>query len=91
MPTIDNSVLETEVTALLEDSINNDHNNERDWLLAQPSDVEGWNISEWSLDNLIVLYELLHDNPDTKEEKLTRIIAKRVDGLKGKNKTDSAA
>lgn len=91
MPTINDSALEIEVTALLDDSINNGHKDERDWLLEQPVDGAGWNITKWSLDGLNALYDVLNDHPDIKKGKLTAAVANRVNELKDNDKADSAA
>ncbi|HHF3010122.1 TPA: P-loop NTPase fold protein [Vibrio diabolicus] len=86
MPTINDSVLEMEAIALLDDSINNDHNDERNWLLEQTLDENGWNISQWSLDGLIALNNVLSDAPDIAKEKLTKAVADRVNKDKDKDK-----
>ncbi|TOE68973.1 hypothetical protein CGJ37_23740, partial [Vibrio parahaemolyticus] len=85
------SGLEIEAIALLDDAINNGYQDERNWLLTQPLDGTGWNISEWSLDGLAALYSVLNDDPDTKNDKLTKAVADRVNELKGDDKADSAA
>lgn len=91
MPNINDSGLEIEAIALLDDAINNGYQDERNWLLTQPLDGTGWNISEWSLDGLTALYSVLNDDPDTKNDKLTKAVADRVNELKGDDKADSAA
>ncbi|WP_274883832.1 P-loop NTPase fold protein [Vibrio harveyi] len=91
IPTINDSVLEMEAIALLDDSVNNGHIDERNWLLAQPLGGTGWNISEWSLDGLTALYNVLSDDTDTAKENLTKAVADRVNELKDNDKTDSAA
>lgn len=91
MPNINDSGLEIEAIALLDDALNNGYQNERNWLLKQPLDGTGWNISEWSFDGLTALYSVLNDDPDTKNAKLTKAVADRVNEHKDNDKADSAA
>ncbi|PSW75120.1 hypothetical protein C9J41_00270 [Photobacterium sp. GB-50] len=91
IPTINDSGLEMEAIALLDDAINKEHQDEKEWLLRQPLDGTGWNISEWSLDNLKALYSVLNDDPETKNDKLTKAVTERLNEHEDNNKTDSAA
>ena len=87
MPSINDENTEMEVTALLEDAISKGHDEERKWLLKQPIDNSGWNLSKWTKENLAGLYDLLNAHPDTKNEKLTLRAAKILKN----NTTDDAA
>ncbi|HIF9148501.1 TPA: P-loop NTPase fold protein [Photobacterium damselae] len=89
MPDINDSGLEVEVIALLEDAINKGYEDERNWLLTQPLNGSGWNISEWSLDGLTALYNVVNDDSYTKNETLTQAVADRLNEYK--DKADSAA
>lgn len=91
MPTINDSGLELEVIALLDHSMSNGYDDERSWLLAQPQNDTGWNVSEWSLDGLKALHNVLNDDPNTKNENLTHAVAKRLKELTDSDKADSAA
>lgn len=91
MPNINDSELEMEAIAFLDDSINNGYQDEKEWLLMQPLDRTGWNISEWSLDNLKALSSVLNDDPETKNDKLTKAVAERLNEYEDNDKTDSAA
>ena len=81
MPTINDSSLEIEAIALLDDSMSNGKNEEKEWLLSQPVDNSGWNITEWSIDNLKSLYSLLNDDPDAKQKSFAKAVADRLDLL----------
>lgn len=91
MPTINDGDLELEVIALLDDSMSNGYDDERNWLLAQPLQDTGWNVSEWSLDGLKALHNVLDDDPNTKNERLTHAVAERVKKLTNSDKADSVA
>ncbi|NOH32860.1 P-loop NTPase fold protein [Vibrio chagasii] len=91
MPKINESSIEIEAIALLDDSISNKNNAERDWLLAQPIDESGWNISEWSIGNLKALYNLLNDDDETRNTKLITLVEKTIDKAVGSNRTNNVA
>lgn len=81
IPTINDKSIENEAIELLEYLIENEHNDEIIWLLSQPVNSEGWNITKWSTDGLKALNNIARDNELFKNEKLATIVTTRLNEL----------
>ncbi|GAA0237905.1 P-loop NTPase fold protein [Marinomonas primoryensis] len=78
MPKIESDVVEMEVISLLDNAMNQNYQEVKSWLLKQT----GWNISEWSADNLGGLSGVFESFPELQEEELTKEVLKRLEELR---------